>query len=95
MHKYMWAWKSHYYIPNFSFYNYPYAFGLLFGTGLYAAYMEQGSKFVKDYEALLASTGEATPAELAARFGFDIRKPDFWRNSILILEEKVRRYTEL
>lgn len=95
MHKYMWAWKSHYYIPSFSFYNYPYAFGLLFGTGLYAAYKEQGKKFVKDYEALLASTGEGTPAELASRFGFDIRKPDFWRNSIRILEEKVRRYIEL
>ena len=95
MHKYMWAWKVHYYIPAFSFYNYPYAFGLLFGTGLYAAYKEEGNKFVKDYEALLASTGEATPAELAARFGFDIRKPDFWRNSIRIMEEKARRYIEL
>ncbi|HXZ91221.1 MAG TPA: M3 family oligoendopeptidase [Candidatus Dormibacteraeota bacterium] len=95
IHKYMWAWKVHYYIPNFSFYNYPYAFGLLFGTGLYAAYKEQGNKFVKDYEALLASTGEATPAELASRFGFDIRRPDFWRSSIRIIEEKVRRYVEL
>jgi pepF/M3 family oligoendopeptidase len=95
MHKYMWAWKIHYYIPSFSFYNYPYAFGLLFGTGLYAAYKEQGKKFVKDYEALLASTGEATPAELASRFGFDIRKSDFWRNSIHIIEEKVNRYIEL
>ena len=95
MHKYMWAWKIHYYIPSFSFYNYPYAFGLLFGTGLYAAYKEQGKKFVEDYEALLASTGEATPAELASRFGFDIRKSDFWRNSIHIIEEKVNRYIEL
>ena len=95
MHKYMWAWKVHYYIPSFSFYNYPYAFGLLFGTGLYATYRERGKEFVKDYEALLASTGEATPVELAARFGFDIRKPDFWRSSIHIIEESVRRYMEL
>ena len=95
MHKYMWAWKVHYYIPSFSFYNYPYAFGLLFGTGLYAAYKERGKEFVKDYEALLASTGEATPAELAARFGFDIPKPDFWRSSIRIIEENVQRYIEL
>jgi oligoendopeptidase F len=95
MHKYMWAWKVHYYIPSFSFYNYPYAFGLLFGTGLYAAYKERGKEFVKDYEALLASTGEATPVELAARFGFDIRKADFWRSSIRIIEESVQRYIEL
>ena len=95
MNKYMWTWKVHYYIPSFSFYNYPYAFGLLFGTGLYATYKEQGNKFVKDYEALLASTGEARPAELAARFGFDIRKPEFWQNSVHIIEEKVKRYSEL
>jgi oligoendopeptidase F len=95
MHKYMWAWKVHYYIPTFSFYNYPYAFGSLFSTGLYAAYMEEGNKFVRDYEALLASTGEGTPSDLASRFGFDIRRPDFWRNSIRLIEEKVRRYVEL
>jgi pepF/M3 family oligoendopeptidase len=95
MHKYMWAWKVHYYIPSFSFYNYPYAFGLLFGTGLYATYRERGKEFVKDYEALLASTGEATPAELAARFGFDVRKPDFWRSSIRVIEESVQRYIKL
>ena len=91
----MWAWKVHYYIPSFSFYNYPYAFGLLFGTGLYATYKESGKQFVKDYEGLLSSTGEAAPAELAARFGFDIRKPDFWRSSIRIIEESIRRYMAL
>jgi oligoendopeptidase F len=95
MHKYMWTWKVHYYIPSFSFYNYPYAFGLLFGTGLYAAYKERGKEFVKDYETLLASTGEAAPAELAARFGFDIHKPEFWRSSVHIIEEKVQRYVAL
>jgi len=95
MNKYMWAWKVHYYIPAFSFYNYPYAFGLLFGTGLYALYKEEGSKFVKDYEALLSSTGQNTPAQLALRFGFDIRRPEFWRNSVRIIDENVERYAEL
>jgi pepF/M3 family oligoendopeptidase len=95
LHKYMWAWKVHYYIPSLSFYNYPYAFGLLFGTGLYSIYRERGQEFVKDYEALLASTGEAAPAELAARFGIDIRKPDFWRSSIGIIDEKIQRYIKL
>jgi pepF/M3 family oligoendopeptidase len=95
LHKYMWAWKVHYYIPSFSFYNYPYAFGLLFGTGLYAIYRERGQQFVKDYEDLLASTGEATPAELAARFGIDIRKPDFWRSSLRVIEEQIQRYVKL
>ncbi len=95
LHKYMWAWKGHYYIPGFSFYNYPYAFGLLFGTGLYSIYRERGRSFVKDYESLLASTGEATPLELAARFDIDLHKPDFWRSSLKVIGEKIQRYTEL
>jgi pepF/M3 family oligoendopeptidase len=95
LHKYMWTWKPHYYMPNLSFYNYPYAFGLLFGTGLYSIYMERGHSFVKDYEMLLSHTGEAKPADLAARFDIDINKPDFWRNSLKIIEEQVQRYLKL
>jgi pepF/M3 family oligoendopeptidase len=95
LHKYMWAWKPHYYSPSFSFYNYPYAFGLLFGTGLYALYKERGRPFTKDYEMLLANTGEGTPAELAARFEIDIRKPDFWQSSLQVIEQKVRQYSKL
>ena len=95
LNKYMWAWKVHYYIPGLSFYNYPYAFGLLFGTGLYSLYRERGKAFVKDYEALLSSTGEGTPAELAQRFDIDIHGPEFWRHSIDVLGEKVDRYVKL
>ncbi len=91
----MWTWKSHYYGPAFSFYNYPYAFGLLFGTGLFANYKERGQSFVKDYDALLASTGEAMPADLASRFGIDIRKPDFWDSSLKLIEEQIGRYLDL
>ncbi len=36
MHPYMWACKSHYYSAYNNYYNYPYAFGLLFALGLYA-----------------------------------------------------------
>ena len=95
LNKYMWAWKVHYYIPSFSFYNYPYAFGLLFGTGLYSLYRKRGQPFVKDYEALLSSTGEANPAELAKRFDIDIRKPQFWRDSIDVLAQQIDRFVKL
>ena len=95
LHKYMWTWKPHYYRGSLSFYNYPYAFGLLFGTGLYAVYQERGKSFVPEYEQLLASTGEGTPAELAARFGIDIRRPDFWRGSLKVIERRIERYAGL
>lgn len=95
LHRYMWAWKPHYYRTDLSFYNFPYAFGLLFGIGLYALFQQRGPAFVPDYNALLASTGEAAPADLAARFGLDLRAPQFWRESLAVIEKRIERYVEL
>ncbi len=92
---YMWTWKPHYYYAGLSFYNFPYAFGLLFGTGLYAIYRQRGEAFVADYKNLLASTGEATAADLAARFGIDIRSRKFWEDSLKVIEKKIERYEQL
>ncbi|MGQ0604387.1 MAG: M3 family oligoendopeptidase [Anaerolineales bacterium] len=94
-HKYMWTWKPHYYRPELSFYNYPYTFGLLFGLGLYAIYRQRGAAFVPDYEALLASTGEASAADLAARFGINIREKQFWAESLRVIEADIERYCAL
>ena len=95
LHSYMWAWKPHYYRNDLAFYNYPYAFGLLFGLGLYAIYQDRGKTFIPEYEALLGSTGEGTAADLAARFGIDVRKPEFWKNSLKLIEARIQRYKEL
>ena len=94
-HKYMWTWKPHYYSTEVSFYNFPYAFGLLFGTGLYAIYQQRGGDFVNDYKSLLASTGEAMAADLADRFGINIRTRKFWDDSLAIIGARVDRYCEL
>jgi pepF/M3 family oligoendopeptidase len=95
LQKYMWTWKPHYYSTGRSFYNYPYTFGLLFATGLYAIYRQRGSEFVNEYKALLASTGEASAADLAARFGIDITTRKFWDDSLAIIGRSVDRYCEL
>jgi oligoendopeptidase F len=92
---YMWTWKPHYYRTSLSFYNFPYAFGLLFGTGLYAIYQERGAAFVRDYMDLLAATGEASAADLAARFGIDIRSRTFWEGSLSVIAAQVERYQNL
>ena len=94
-HAYMWAWKPHYYSAGRSYYNFPYAFGLLFGLGLYAIYKERGEEFVPDYEDLLRSTGQGTAEELAARFGMDISSLEFWRSSMSIIEKRIKEYREL
>jgi pepF/M3 family oligoendopeptidase len=95
LHKYMWTWKPHYYFTHISFYNFPYAFGLLFGTGLYAIFRERGESFIPDYQQLLASTGEGVAADLAARFGINIRERKFWEDSLNVIAERINRYCEL
>ena len=76
--------KDHYY--NSAFYNYPYTFGLLFGLGLYARYLQEPAAFRAQYDDLLSSTGMANAKTLAARFGMDIQSTDFWRSSLDVVE---------
>ena len=92
LQKYMWTWKPHYYSPGLSFYNFPYSFGLLFATGLYAIYRRRGPEFVEDYKNLLASTGEVRPAVLAKRFGIDIRTPAFWEDSLAVIGRQIDQF---
>jgi len=77
LHPYMWAVKGHYYSTGRSYYNFPYMFGLLFGLGLYARYMEDADKFRQGYDDLLNSTGVESAADLASRFDIDIRSKAF------------------
>ncbi len=93
--KYMWTWKPHYYYSGLSFYNFPYAFGLLFSTGLYAIYQQRGAEFVPDYINLLSGTGEASAADLAQRFGIDIHDKKFWTDSLNIITKKIELYKQL
>lgn len=95
LHPYMWAVKSHYYSQDFAFYNFPYAFGQLFGLGLYALYRAEGPRFAGRYRSLLAETGRRDAVSLIREVGFDIEKPDFWREGIAAIRERVDRFAEL
>jgi pepF/M3 family oligoendopeptidase len=95
LHPYMWAVKSHYYRPGLSFYNFPYMFGLLFGLGMYACYQADPATFKASYDDLLSSTGMDDVATLAARFGIDVRTPQFWASSLSVLTADVERFESL
>lgn len=82
LHPYMWAVKSHYYSQSLPFYNFPYAFGLLFGSALYRKYKESGDAFVSVYDELLAKTGSMSANTLTAEAGFDIETEAFWKEGI-------------
>jgi pepF/M3 family oligoendopeptidase len=93
LHPYMWAVKGHYYGPTF--YNFPYMFGLLFALGLYAQYQADPDGFRARYDELLSLTGMATAAELAERFGIDIRDEAFWASSLEVIRGDVDRFEAL
>lgn len=95
LNPYMWAWKPHYYRADLSFYNYPYAFGLLFGLGLYQIYKQDDRGFQKEYDQLLRDSGEYPSAELAARFGINLREPEFWEDSLGVIQDRIMTYEEL
>lgn len=91
----MWACKSHYYIPGFAFYNFPYAFGLLFGKGVFAQYQQKGAEFVPVYNQLLRSCGSDTVANVAASVGIDVHSVDFWRQSLRVIEKDIELFIQL
>jgi oligoendopeptidase F len=91
-HEYMWAVKGHYFTP---FYNWPYTFGLLFGIGLYARYVDDPDAFRAGYDDLLAAVGMSDAAALAGRFGFDVRDGEFWAQSLAVLRRHIDDYERL
>ncbi len=91
LHPYMWVCKPHYYSADFNFYNFPYAFGLLFAKGLYAMYKEEGESFLPKYDTLLRATGCNTIKGVLATVGVDAHDPNFFRNSLKLIKEDIEK----
>ena len=73
-HPYMWLCKGHYYSAGLNFYNWPYAFGMLYARGLYAKYLENKSEFVKHYDEMLRNTCKMDVEDVALTMGIDLTK---------------------
>ena len=95
LHPYMWLCKPHYYSADFNFYNFPYAFGLLFSKGLYAEYLKRGKEFVKEYDRMLSVTGKMNIADVAKVMNIDVRKVDFWRSSLDLIRKDIEKFIKL
>ena len=93
-HKYMWAVKGHYYIPSLSFYNYPYAFGQLFGIALFNSYQEKKDEFPEKYTGILRATGKKSVENIALDAGFRLDSEDFWLGSIKYIENLVEIFSD-
>ncbi|MGG3489134.1 M3 family oligoendopeptidase [Brevibacillus choshinensis] len=95
LHPYMWVCKPHYYSADYNYYNFPYAFGLLFAKGLYAVYLERGDAFVEQYDQLLSVTGKMSISDVAAIMDVNVRSADFWRNSLSLIGKDIDTFVEL
>ena len=94
-HPYMWVCKSHYYSAGLNFYNFPYAFGLLYGKGLYKQYLKDKEAFVKNYDKMLQATGYMSVEDVAMTMGIDVTDKKFWIESLKFIEEEIDLFEEL
>jgi pepF/M3 family oligoendopeptidase len=94
-HPYMWLMKPHYYSAGLNFYNFPYAFGLLFGKGLYGLYENNRNPFVKQYETLLALTTKASVEDVAKTMNIDVTDTAFWHQSLNVVKKDIEIVIEL
>lgn len=92
---YGWLNKGHYYRGGLSFYNFPYAFGLLFAKGIYAEFKKQGEPFVDKVNLLLQKTGQMTVEEVSLLVGIDLSKKEFWNSSLDVIVEEIELFLEL
>ncbi|HEY3543998.1 MAG TPA: M3 family oligoendopeptidase [Gaiellaceae bacterium] len=78
------------YIPHFihvRFYTYAYSFAQLVALLLYRRYREEGDSFAPTYLDFLRAGGSASPADLVAPFGLDLRSTDTWREAFAELDQ--------
>ena len=95
LHPYMWMNKVHYYYASRNYYNFPYAFGLLFAMGLYAKSEQEGPAFAKRYNDMLRLTGKASIKEVGEFMGIDLADIAFWKGSLSIMERDIEKFLSL
>jgi oligoendopeptidase F len=95
-HPLFWASKLHFYSTGQPFYNFPYTFGFLFSSGVYARAVAEGRGFEQKYVDLLRDTGRMTVEDLAARhLGADLTRPDFWQSACDLVTTDVNEFLNL
>ncbi|WP_028987997.1 M3 family oligoendopeptidase [Thermicanus aegyptius] len=95
-HPYFWESKLHFYITEVPFYNFPYTFGFLFSSGIYARALAEGPAFAPRYEALLGDTGRMKVEDLAKKhLGEDLTKSDFWQSAVDLTLADAKEFLKL
>ena len=91
-----WASKLHFYKTDVAFYNFPYTFGLLLATTLFAQFKKEGPEFLPKYEEFLRRAGSDTAENIARHtLGADIETPQFWSAAIQNIGGPLKEYKQL
>jgi len=84
--EFRWEWASIPHIYSVPFYVYAYNFGNLLVIALYQQYLDEGKAFIPKYKQFLSKGRSISPVEITGMIGVDIKKPDFWRQSLTYIE---------
>jgi oligoendopeptidase F len=88
-----WSSKMHFHMADRAFYNFPYTFGYLFSSLVYARARAEGPSFQATYTELLRRTGTDHAEPLAADLlGLDLTDPDCWWQAIAPLEDDLAAF---
>lgn len=77
------------------YYNFPYAFGLLYSAGLYETYQKTPEAFIQQYDDMLVLTGYKNASDVAKSMNIDIESVDFWDTSMKSFESMIEMYENL
>jgi pepF/M3 family oligoendopeptidase len=95
LHPRMWICKPHYYSADINYYNFPYAFGLLFSKGLYATYLKDKQTFQSKYINMLSSTSKNNIKDVANLMNIDLNNESFWNDSLELIKENIDEFLEI
>ncbi|MCL2216460.1 MAG: M3 family oligoendopeptidase [Defluviitaleaceae bacterium] len=94
LHPYMWLIKPHYYDADESYYNFPYAFGLLLANGLYKIYTDDPGSFEAKYNNFLRATGKMYVKDCCALLGIDVEDISFWRAALDVIKKNIEEFKQ-
>ena len=95
LNKYMWICKTHYYNANRNYYNFPYAYGVLFSKGLFSLYLKDKESFRKKYDDMLSITGKSNLYDVGKYIGLDLKDKNFWLSSLNLIIEDIEKYCKI
>jgi oligoendopeptidase F len=91
-----WCSKLHFYMSRRSFYNFPYSFGYLFSSLVYALAKREGAGFQARYVRLLQETGWRTAEDISQdHLGLDLQDPKTWLLAMEPIRKDLKAFSEL